>query len=289
MNKSAHQYCKQKTKKSKSSFYYSFMFLPPLKQKAMCAIYAYCREIDDIVDDNKDPVIAKIKLNWWIDEVNRIFKGNPIHPIGYAIKDLLKIFDFKKNILLEIIDGMLMDTYKKKYNTFSDLKSYCYKVASTVGLLSLEIFEYKNERTLEYAENLGIAFQLVNIIRDVGEDAKRGRIYIPEDELHKFNVSEKELLLNQIKNKENFINLMDFQAKRAKKYYQMALDILPKEDRPNQKSALIMANIYFELLNKIIKLNYNVLNNRISLNPLHKIFTACKCAKRESKLAKEQL
>lgn len=292
MNK-AHQYCKKKTAESKSSFYYSFLFLPPLKQKAMRAIYAFCREVDDIVDESKDPHVAEIKLKWWIDEVNRIYKGNPIHPVGCAIKDLLPIFNFKKHIFLEIIEGMFMDLSHKGYETFSDLKLYCYKVASTVGLLSLNIFGYTNKKTVLYAKYLGVAFQLVNIIRDVGEDAKRGRIYIPKDELKRFKVSEKDLLENKNKFKndnlanENFKKLMDYQAARAQNFYKKALSLLSIEDRPNQKCALIMSEIYFELLNKIIKSNYNVLNKRISLNPIKKICLAYKSARKESKHIKK--
>lgn len=283
-----HQYCKEKTSKSGSSFYYSFLFLPEDKRQAMTAIYAFCREVDDIVDDCTDADVANTKINWWIGEVEKIYSGTPEHPISIAIKSLLDKFNLQKNLFLEILQGMQMDLKYHGYKTFSDLKLYCHCVASTVGLLSAEIFGYKNIKTLDYARNLGLCLQMINIIRDVGEDASRGRIYLPEEDLSLFDITPEQILNNDIKNKTKFIRLMDYQVNRAKGFYQKAIVALPKEDRKLQKPGLIMANIYLNLLDKIVKKQYPVLNTRVKLMPINKLWIAFKSNRFENKVTKSR-
>lgn len=279
-----HQYCKEKTIKSGSSFYYSFMFLPKEKQKAICAIYAFCREVDDIVDDCSDKDVARTKLKWWEEQVNAIYDGTPEHPVALAIQSLLPEFNLPKTILLEIIQGMNMDLQYQGYKTFDDLKLYCHCVASTVGILSAEIFGYQYQKTLEFARNLGIAFQLVNIIRDVGEDASRGRIYIPEEDLSLFDITPKQILDKKIINRTKFIRLMEYEVNRAKSFYQKALVALPDKDRKNQKPGLIMARIYFKLLDKIIQKDFPVLDTRVRLMPITKLWTAWSANRFENKI-----
>lgn len=274
-------YCQQKTTRSGSSFYYSFLFLSPLQRQAIQAIYAFCREVDDIVDEYQDLTIAKIKLSWWHKEIERLFAGQALHPISQAIAEANKRYPLKSELFHTLLKGMEMDLEHNGYRTFEDLKLYCYRVASAAGLLGAEIFGYQDSKTLEYAEYLGVAFQLVNIIRDVGEDAQRGRVYLPEDELQQFNISTSTILSKQYS--ENFRRLMQHQANRARFYYQKAKDALPKIDTPNQMSGLIMAETYFTLLAEIEKADFQVLHQRISLTPLRKFWIAWKTARRYKK------
>lgn len=265
-------YCRKKAAQSGSSFYYSFLFLPSLPQQAIVAVYAFCREVDDIVDDYTDKNIAEQKLIFWHEEIDRVYVGNAQHPVGKALMTALRTFALKKHLFLEILQGMYMDLQYQGYQTFEDLRLYCHCVASAVGLLAAEIFQYQDKQTLEYAKNLGLAFQLVNIIRDVGEDARRGRIYIPEDELREFSV--KPNILARAEYSKEFIDLMHHQAKRAKQYYEAAQALLPMVDRYAQRSGLIMAKIYFSLLNEIEKRHFPVLHQRVSLTPLRKLWIA---------------
>jgi phytoene synthase len=274
-------YCKQKAAASGSSFYYSFLFLPPKKRQAIQALYAFCREVDDIVDGCADKVVAKTKLAWWYKEIERVFQGNPLHPIGRALAETLKEYKLKEHLFQEILQGVEMDLKYQGYQTFDDLKVYCHCVASCVGLLAAEIFGYQDQRTLEYARNLGIAMQLVNIIRDVGEDASLGRVYIPEDELRQFHLSADDILKKR--ESENFRALMQFQAERAKQYYQKALQVLPDCDRSTQISGLIMAEIYFALLKEIENTKFKVLHQRISLTPIRKFWIAWRSHRKNKK------
>ena len=194
-------------------FYYSFLFLPPLRRRAITAFYAFCREVDDVVDECSDINIARTKLAWWRTEVAALYTGNAKHPVTQALAALLPEFRIAQERLQEIIDGMEMDLTQHRYRDFDDLKKYCHLVAGVVGLVSAEIFGYTNTDTLKYAENLGIAFQLTNIIRDVGEDARRNRIYLPLDELEKFSVAESDI--ENARDSENFQKLMTFQIDRA--------------------------------------------------------------------------
>ena len=268
------QYCQDKTAKSGSSFYYSFLFLPPDKRRAITALYAFCREVDDVVDECTDANVARTTLNWWRGEVAEIYGGKPQHPVALALVPVVKQFNLAQEHLLEIIDGMEMDIDLPRYPDFKSLQLYCYRVASVVGLLSVEIFGYSDRQTLKYAHDLGIAFQLTNIIRDVGEDARRNRIYLPMDELQEFGVPAADIL--NARETENFHRLMAFQIERARRYYQQALAHLPAADRKAQRVGLIMAEIYQATLNEVEKSGCHVLKERVSLTPTYKLWLAFK-------------
>ena len=268
------QYCQEKCAASGSSFYYSFLFLPPERRQAIMALYAFCREVDDVVDECNDISLASTKLAWWRQEVERIGEGKPQHPVGQALKKVTPGISLPKEQLLEIIDGMEMDLQQSRYLDFKGLSLYCYRVASVVGLLAAEIFGYQDRQTQKYAHDLGMAFQLTNIIRDIGEDARRGRIYIPVEELQQFNVTAKEILDG--KYSDNFTALMQFQYDRAQKYYEQAFAQLPAIDRKNQRPGLIMAAIYRTLLDEIRDEKFQVLHQRISLPPTRKLWLAAK-------------
>ena len=269
-----HAYCQEKAASSGSSFYYSFMFLPPERRQAIVALYAFCREVDDVVDECHDMQIAQTKLEWWRNQIRLVFEGEPQHPVALALKDIIGRFNLPREQLLEIIDGMQMDLQQTRYLDWKALHLYCYRVASVVGLLSAEIFGYQNRQTLKYAHDLGLAFQLTNIIRDVGEDARRGRIYLPIDEMQRFNVPAKQIL--EARYDDNFRQLMGIQAERARQLYDWAFSQLPAEDRKAQRPGLIMAAIYRTLLDEIEADGFQVLDRRTSLTPLRKIWIAGK-------------
>ena len=268
------QYCQEKCAKSGSSFYYSFLFLPHERRQAIMALYAFCREVDDIVDECSDISIASTKLVWWRMEVERIHEKQATHPVGLALQAVAPGINLPTEQLLEIIDGMEMDLQQSRYLDFKGLSLYCYRVASVVGLLAAEIFAYSDRQTQKYAHDLGMAFQLTNIIRDVGEDARRGRIYLPMDELKQFNVPAADIL--NAKYSDNFTALMQFQYERAERYYQQAFSLLPAVDRKNQRPGLIMAAIYRTLLEEIRDENFQVLHQRISLPATRKLWLAAK-------------
>jgi len=275
------QYCQQKTSQSGSSFYYSFLFLPPVKRQAITAVYTFCREADDIVDECLDPSTAETKLNWWRGEITNLFANKPSHPVSHALTDALKTFDLHKEYFDEIIDGMQMDLHVTHYQTFNDLLLYCHRAAGVVGLLATEIFGYQNKDTLKFAENLGIAFQLTNIIRDIKEDALRGRVYLPLEDLDKFNVNAEDFQLPNTK--DTVKQLIQFQIERAKDYYTKAFKYLPAEDRHKQRSAVIMSSIYKTILTEIEKDDFRIMEHRIKLTPLRKFWIAWKTARREKK------
>jgi len=284
------EYCQDKAASSGSSFYYSFLFLPKNKRRAITALYAFCREIDDITDDVKDPNIVKIKLEWWRIDVRKIYTDNPEHLVNRELQQVIKEFDLKEDLLQEVISGMQMDVERTHYANFETLEQYCYRVAGVVGLLSIEIFGYKNTQTQTYAKYLGNALQLTNIIRDIYEDAQRSRIYLPEDELIKFNVSASQIYNNKFNNTEemqNFKNLIKYQCERAKEYYTKAYQALPPEDRYTQSTGLIMAAIYETTLDEIILDDYQVLKHRIKLTPIRKLWIAWRTYRKEKKLHKK--
>ncbi len=276
-------YCEQKAVKSGSSFYYSFLFLPTEQRKAITALYAFCREVDDIVDECSEKEVAQQKITWWHHEIERVYSGAPQHPIGQALKKAQQDFQLPQLLFHEILQGMLMDLDYQGYATFDDLSVYCHCVASAPGLLAARIFGYTDPSTLEYAKNLGVAFQLVNIIRDVGEDLQRNRIYLPEEELKKFSLDNTDILEKNYS--QNFVKLMQFQTQRARDYYQKSLNALPNTDRQSQKAGLIMAEIYFTLLSEIEKSNFKVFDQKIRLTPLRKFWIAWKTARRVKKRA----
>ena len=266
------EYCQQKAAASGSSFYNSFRFLPPNRRRAITALYAYCREVDDVVDECSDAQIAATKLAWWRQELDRLYAGQAEHPVTRALQPVLAEFNLPQELLLEIIDGMAMDLQQSRYADFTALSLYCYRVASVVGLLAAEIFGYSERQTQKYAHDLGMAFQLTNIIRDVGEDARRGRIYLPLDELQRFEVPVDDIL--NARQTHNFRRLMEFQIERAEHSDAQAMSELPAVDRKAQRPGLVMAAIYRTVLDEIKRDGCQVLRQRISLPPLRKLWIA---------------
>ena len=267
-------YCQQKAAASGSSFYYSFLFLPRERRRAITALYAFCREVDDVVDETSDAQVAAAKLAWWRVEVGNLFAGKPQHPVTKALSVFKDQFSISQERLNEIIDGMEMDLRQSRYLDWKGLEGYCYHVASVVGLLAAGIFGYRDERTLDYAKNLGIAFQLTNIIRDVGEDARKNRVYLPVEDLQRFGVPAADIL--QAKETPAFRSLMAFEAERARGFYTRAMSSLPAHDRRAQRPGLIMAAIYRTLLDEIERGGFQVLKQRTSLTPLRKFWIAWK-------------
>jgi phytoene synthase len=268
------QYCQQKAAASGSSFYYAFLFLPAARRRAITALYAFCREVDDVVDETHDAQLAATKLAWWRQEIGLLFDGKPQHPVTRALQPALQPYGLSAARLNEIVDGVEMDLTQTRYLDFAALERYCHRVAGVVGLLAAGIFGYGDPRTLEYARTLGIAFQLTNILRDVGEDARRNRIYLPIEDLQRYGVSANDLL--EGRHSEAFAALMAFQASRARDWYARALALLPAEDRRAQRPGLIMAAIYRTLLDEIERDGFQVLRQRTSLTPLRKLWVAWK-------------
>jgi phytoene synthase len=267
-----HEYCQQKAAASGSSFYYSFLFLPEEKRRAITALYAFCREVDDAVDECSDPALARARLAWWRTEIDAVYQGNPQHPVARALASIVPRFRLSKQHLHEIIDGMEMDLQYNRYPNFSALKEYCHRVAGVVGMLSAEIFGYREPRTLEYAADLGLAFQLTNIIRDVGEDARRDRIYLPLDELDRFGISTADVTSGR--ESDSLRQLMEFQIDRALGFYRSAMDKLPAVDRAGQRPGIVMAAIYRTLLEEIRADGCRVLRQRVALTPVRKLWIA---------------
>ncbi|MEO8754384.1 MAG: presqualene diphosphate synthase HpnD [Casimicrobiaceae bacterium] len=271
------EYCQQKAAQSGSSFYYSFMFLPPPRRRAITALYAFCREVDDVVDEIPDVDIARTKLAWWRQEIARTFDGTPQHPVAQALVPVVREFALPAELFQTIIDGMAMDLEQARYLDFPALELYCHRVAGVVGLMSAEIFGYADPRTKGYARDLGVAFQLTNICRDVGEDARRGRIYLPQDDLARFGVAPSSLLRADYS--EPFRALMAFEVGRTQEWYARALAQLPAADQKAQRTGLIMATIYRTLLDEIARDGYRVLDRRTSLTPVRKLWIAWKTSR----------
>ncbi|MDN0076172.1 presqualene diphosphate synthase HpnD [Crenobacter sp. SG2303] len=269
------QYCEDKAAQSGSSFYYSFRFLKEEQRRAITALYAFCREVDDVVDECHDPNVAAAKLEWWRGEVDKLYFGTPEHPVTRALKPHVAAFDLPQAWFAEIIDGMAMDLEFARYERYADLQLYCHRVAGVVGQLSAQIFGYTDRATLKYAHELGIAFQLTNIIRDVGEDARRGRIYLPVEDLQRFNVPAADI--QAYKETEAFGQMMAFQIERAEQHYRQAWELLPAADRKAQRVGLAMAAIYRATLAEIKRDGAaKVLNQRLSLTPVRKLWLAWK-------------
>lgn len=268
------QYVQQKAAASGSSFYYAFLFLPPQRRAAITAFYAFCREVDDVVDEMVDPGVAATKLAWWQSEVAKSFAGAPSHPVMKALMPLAADYQIEQRHLQAVIDGCQMDLEQTRYLDFAGLQRYCHLVAGIVGEVAAQIFGQTDAQTTAYAHKLGQAFQLTNIIRDVGEDALRGRIYLPVSELQQFDVKANELLKRSYS--ERFTALMKFQADRAHQLYDEAFALLPAADRRSQKPGLMMASIYRTLLREIERDNFQVLHQRVRLTPLRKFWLAWK-------------
>jgi len=268
------QYVQQKAAASGSSFYYAFLFLPRERRAAITAFYAFCREVDDVVDEISDAQVAQTKLAWWRREVHSAFAGQPSHPVMQALMPLAPVYGITAAHLEAVIEGCQMDLTQSRYLDMPDLSRYCHLVAGIVGEVAARIFGQTQETTTAYAHKMGLAFQLTNIIRDVGEDALRGRIYLPISELQQFDVKAHELIKRQYSDR--FTALMQFQTERALALYDEALALLPTEDRRAQKPGLMMASIYRTLLREIQADGYQVLHQRVSLTPLRKFWLAWK-------------
>jgi phytoene synthase len=268
------QYVQNKAAASGSSFYYAFLFLPRPRREAITAFYAFCREVDDVVDEVSDPGVAQRKLAWWQGEVAQAFKGQPTHPVMQALMPHAGNYQIEPRHLLGVIEGCQMDLEQSRYLDYLGLQRYCHLVAGVVGEVAARIFGQTQPATTQYAHTLGQALQLTNILRDVGEDAMRGRIYLPVNELQQFDVKAHEILKRE--HSERFVALMRFQATRAHGLYDQALALLPDADRRTQKPGLMMASIYRTLLREIEHENFQVLHQRISLTPLRKFWLAWK-------------
>jgi phytoene synthase len=268
------QYVQNKAAASGSSFYYAFLFLPAPRRAAITAFYAFCREIDDVVDDMVDPSVAASKLAWWSSEVAGAYAGKPTHPVLQALIPLAATYGIEQQQLQAVIEGCRMDLEQTRYLDYPNLQRYCHLVAGVVGEVAARIFGQTQEQTTRYAHTLGQALQLTNIIRDVGEDSLRGRIYLPVNELQQFDVKAHEVLKRTYSDR--FTALMRFQAQRAHGLYDEALALLPAEDRRAQKPGLMMASIYRTLLREIEAENFSVLHQRIALTPLRKMWLAWK-------------
>ena len=266
------QYVQERAAQSGSSFYYAFLFLPPPRRAAITAFYAFCREVDDVVDEVHDPSVAAAKLAWWKQEVAESFAGRPSHPAMKALIPHASEYGIEAAHLAAVIEGCEMDLQQTRYLDFANLKRYCHLVAGVVGEVSANIFGRTEPGTVGYAHTLGLAMQLTNIIRDVGDDARRGRIYLPVAELQQFDVKAAEILNRQYSDR--FAALMAFQAARAKSTYDAAYALLPAADRRAQKPGLMMGNIYRTLLTEIEAERFHVLHQRISLTPLRKLWIA---------------
>jgi phytoene synthase len=266
------EYCQHKAAASGSSFYYSFLFLPPQRRRAITALYAYCREVDDVVDDVSDPGVAQAKLGWWGGEIDRMYAGEPQHPVTLALTPHLAAFGIRREHLLLVLEGMAMDLRQNRYLDYATLARYCHNVAGVVGELAAGIFGASESRTFDYARKLGLALQLTNILRDVGEDARRGRVYLPLEDLQRFGVKAADLLAGRYV--DGYLPLMRFQAKRARGAYAEALAALPAVDRRAQRPGLIMGAIYATLLDEIEREGFRVLHQRVALTPLRKLWIA---------------
>ena len=267
-------YVQEKAAASGSSFYYAFLFLPAPQRAAITAFYAFCREIDDVVDEVTDAGVAATKLAWWRTEVGKLFAGQAAHPVMLALEPHLRTYQMTAAQLNAVIDGCEMDLQQNRYLDYPGLQRYCHLVAGVVGEVAARIFGQTHEQTTAYAHAMGQAFQLTNIIRDVGEDAMCGRIYLPVNELQQFDVKASDLLKREYS--ERFTALMQFQAARAHQLYDQALDLLPAQDKRAQKPGLMMANIYRALLREIEQDGFQVLHQRTSLTPIRKLWLAWK-------------
>jgi 15-cis-phytoene synthase len=272
------QYVQEKAAGSGSSFYYAFLFLPPPRRAAITAFYAFCREVDDVVDETTDPSIAATKLAWWRKEAGAAFAGQPTHPVLKALMPHTGPYEIRLEHLQQVIDGCEMDLQQTRYLDFAGLARYCHLVAGVVGEVACSIFGRTEPATIAYAHKLGLAMQLTNIIRDVGDDARRGRIYLPVAELQEFEVKAQEILQRHSPYgySDRFTRLMKFQSERAHRLYDEALALLPMADRTAQRPGLMMANIYRTLLREIEADGFQVLHQRTSLTPLRKLWIAAR-------------
>lgn len=275
------EYCQGKAADSGSSVYYSFLFLSPPRRRAVTALYAFCREVSEVVDECHDAGVARLKLHWWREEIIRTFEGSPRHPVTQALQAAIHDYGLPLEHFLDVIAGVEMDLEHVAYPSFAELEQYCHRVAGVVSMMSAQIFGYRDSRTLHYARDLGVAFQLTNLLRDVRQDAARGRVSLPRDEMARYGVAPADL--TQPHMSERLRDLMRLQAERARRHYQRAFEQLPEADRYAQLGGLIMAQIYLALLEEIARDNYQVLAHRVFLTPLRKLWIAWNTARREKR------
>lgn len=282
----ADDYCQQKAARSGSSFYYSFLFLPAEQRRAIIALYAFCREVDDIVDECSDADVARARLDWWREEIMHLYAGAPQHPVGQALQPHVERCELPREYFEEILDGMQMDLEHLGFERFSDLNLYCYRVAGAVGLLAIEIFGYQDRATRKYARDLGTALQLTNILRDAGEDIRRGRLYFAREDMARFGVTPQDF--HQPVSNQRIRQLFAHYADLARQHYRRAEQHLPAGDRASQIAGLAMANIYRALLDEIVRDDYHVLEQRTSLTPLRKLWIAWRTVRRERRRQRQR-
>jgi phytoene synthase len=246
-----------------SNFYYSFLLLPKAKRRAITDVYRFARLLDDIVDEDAQGRDPFTELQTWRDEIEYIYRGTPTTEFGERLMASVEEFDLPKQPFLDLVDGMEMDLKWHSYQSFADLREYCYRAASTVGLICIEIFGYENARTREYAVNLGLALQLTNILRDLKEDIARDRIYLPLEDLERFGYTADDLRAHRYN--QPFIELMKYEHQRARSYFIKAADSLPQQDRASMFAAEIMAAIYREILEQMPAAQFDVFRNRLSV------------------------
>ena len=261
---------KEIAKKSRSSFYYAFNLLPAEQRDAMNTVYAFCRQTDDIVDEGSvTDEIKYEKLRKWRIELEKSLNGHSDYQIINKLSKTIQKFNIPLEPFFDLLKGMEMDLQRKRYITFDDLQTYCYHVASTVGLMCIEIFGYRHSSAKDFAINLGIALQLTNILRDIKKDAEKGRIYLPQEDLRKFNYNENDLLNNTYN--ENFQKMMKYQVERARYYFDSATASLNLEDKKAMFAARAMQHIYYRMLNKIVDVDYDVYNKKINVSTFQKV------------------
>ena len=261
---------KEIARKSNSSFYYAFNLLPAEQRDAMNTVYAFCRQTDDIVDESIGTDELKYeKLRKWTMELEKSLNGHSDYTILNKLSRTIQKFNIPLEPFFDLLKGMEMDLQKKRYITFNDLRTYCYNVASTVGLMCIEIFGYRHPSAKDFAVNLGIALQLTNILRDIKKDAEKGRIYLPKEDLEKFNYNESDIFNNTYN--ENFQRMMKYQVERARYYFDSATASLNLEDKKAMFAARAMQHIYYRMLNKIVDADYDVYNNKIKISTFKKV------------------
>ncbi len=265
----SYRYCRRLARRTGSNFYYSFYVLPAAKREAMCVIYAFMRRSDDIADGVANPALALEGLRKWRGEVAAAFANGPAREaILPAAADVVRRFQIPTRHFLELLDGTEMDQTTSRYATFADLYRYCYRVASCVGLIVLPIFGYASDEALERGEACGIAFQLTNILRDVAEDARLGRIYLPLEDLRRFGVSEDDIMSSRAT--PQFVELMRFEAGRAREYYAKARPLVGLINRDSRRTLGVMIDIYEGILDKIERSDFAVFDGKIKLSGAEK-------------------
>jgi len=278
------QYCEEKTRGSGSSFYYAFLFLEEDQKRAMMALYAFCREVDDIADEISDEAIAMQKIGFWREELHRAFNNQAQHPAGIELGWAKDHFSLDEELFVEILDGMLMDIGGKPILKASDLSLYCYRVAGAVGLLSIEIFGYHSRKARDFATSLGDALQLTNILRDLKSDAEIGRIYLPQEDRIRFKVADQDFKDGNLS--EGMAALLQHYAEKAEAAYNNALEQLPEEDRESLRPSLLMASIYYAQFERLKKNNFDSWRHSAHISPLRKIWIAWRAWRHEKKAVK---